>query len=116
MSICLPAAAIEAILPVLTLGMSLDSTSKQAADINPQVMRSFEEVTLECRALLGKTSLSVHEITNLEAGDVIRLPVKADGHTELWVGNVPAFRGTLGRSGRTLAIKISDSLRAPESA
>jgi flagellar motor switch protein FliM len=114
MSMCLPAAAIEAILPVLTLGMSLDPNAKKATTINQQVMRTFEDVTLQCRALLGSTSLPVSEVTNLEVGDLIRLPVKAEGSSELWVENVPAFRGTLGRSGRTLALKITDSLKPPE--
>lgn len=111
MSMCLPAAAIEAILPVLTFGMSLDAKSKKSAEINQQVKKTFEEVTLDCRALLGATSLSVDEVTNLEVGDLIRLPVKQDGLSELWVGNVPVFRGTLGRSGRTLAIKITETLK-----
>jgi flagellar motor switch protein FliM len=110
MSVCVPAAAIEAILPALTLGMSLEANAKKSAEINEQILETFEDVTLECRAVLGRTWLPVSEVTNLEVGDLIRLPVKAEAPAELCVENVTAFRGSLGRAGHTLALKISDRL------
>jgi flagellar motor switch protein FliM len=65
-------------------------------------------VQVECRGLLGRTELPIGEIADLEVGDLIRLPVRADGLAELWIENVRAFSGTLGRSGRNLALKVSE--------
>lgn len=112
MSLCLPAAAIEAVLPLLGQGVSLDAGSRTEPEINKQIMASFEEVKLNCRAVLGRTSLPVSEVTSLEVGDLIRLPTKAEGPSELWVENIPAFRGSLGRSGKTLAVKITDKIKS----
>ncbi|MEN6356135.1 MAG: flagellar motor switch protein FliM [Armatimonadota bacterium] len=107
MSICLPASAIEPILPALTAGRSLHTPGRGKDQTNPALMKSFEEVAVECRAVLGRTSLSVEEVSELDIGDVITLPVKEDGLAELWIENVPAFLGPLGLSGKNLALKIA---------
>jgi flagellar motor switch protein FliM len=51
----------------------------------------------------------VGEVTDLEVGDLIRLPTKEDGLAEFWVENVPAFLGPLGMSGKNLALKITSA-------
>jgi len=111
MSICLPAAAIEAVLPVLTLGMSVDKSASQVVEVNPELMRTFEEVSVNCRAVLGTTRMPVSEVANLEEGDLIQLPVKSESPAQLWVENVPVFLGALGKSGRVLALKITETLK-----
>jgi flagellar motor switch protein FliM len=113
MSICLPASAIESILPSLEAGKPA-SSHLQKSGINDSVKKSFEDVELECRAILGRIELPLSDVVNLEVGDLIRLPVKADRPVELWVDDVPAFAGALGRSGNTLAVKITNILRSDE--
>ncbi|MDH7601436.1 MAG: FliM/FliN family flagellar motor switch protein [Armatimonadota bacterium] len=112
MSICLPASAIESVLPSLETGKP-SSSQLHKGGINELVKKPFEEVELECRAILGRTELPLSDVVNLEVGDLIRLPVKADRPVELWVDNVPTFAGILGRSGNTLAVKISKVLKSP---
>jgi flagellar motor switch protein FliM len=113
MSVCIPAAAIEAVLPALALGKSVSSTVQRGGSENEALKRSFEDVEVECRAILGRTELPLTEIASLEVGDLIRLPAKVTGPTELWVENVATFAGVLGRSGRSLAVRISKALTAP---
>ncbi|MCE5324622.1 FliM/FliN family flagellar motor switch protein [bacterium] len=108
MSICLPASAIEPVLPALTAGRSLQSRGGGNDQTNPVLMKSFEEVAVECRAILGRTSLSVEEVSGLDVGDVIKLPIRENGTAEFWIENVPAFSGVLGLSGKNLALKISE--------
>lgn len=106
MSICLPASAIEPVLPALTMGRTLNA-SRSVDTIDPAVMKTFEKVSLECRAILGRTSLTFGEIADLEIGDLIKLPVKSNNSTEFWVGNIAAFSSTPGVSGSKVAIKIA---------
>jgi flagellar motor switch protein FliM len=108
MSICLPASAIEPVLPALTAGRSLQAPGHGRDQTNPALMKSFEDVVVECHAVLGRTTLSVEEVSDLEIGDVITLPIKEDGLAEFWVENIPAFCGPLGLSGKNLAIKIAN--------
>lgn len=114
MSICIPSWAVEPMLPRLTPGRALGSRMRQSDRVADALRRSFHGVEVECRAILGKTMLSVEEITGLAEGDLIRLPATMDGPTELWVESVPTFTGTLGLSGRKLAIKIAGPIAKPD--
>jgi len=106
-SICLPASAVESVLPALTLGRTLNSSSRRT-DINNEALRqSFDYVDVDCFAVLGRTSLTLEEVVNIEVGDLIKLPTKANGEVEMWVENVPTFAGTLGISDKKLAVRIA---------
>ncbi len=114
MSICLPASAIEPVLPALTLGRSMTAVrSHDAAD--PALLKSFEGVSLDCKVVLGRTSLSFGELADLEVGDLIKLPMNEQSSAELWVGSVAAFRGSPGVSGNKVAIKIENCIDSAES-
>jgi len=109
MSICLPASAIEPVLPALMMGRTLNvPRGHEFAD--PALMKTFESISLECRAVLGRTSLTLGELADLEVGDLIKLPVNEHSSAELWVGNVAAFAGKPGISGRKMAIKVAEPL------
>ncbi len=110
MSVCIPASAVETVLPALALGRSLNSGTQKVERINETLKRSFEDVEVDCRAILGRTMLPLADVMDLDVGDVIRLPVRTDQDAEVWVENVPTFAGSLGRSGRKLAVKISKLL------
>lgn len=110
MSICIPATSIEAVLPSLSLGRTLNMRSRQSDKAAEALKKTFDEVDVECRAILGRTSLSLEEVVNLEIGDLIQLPTKTNGCAELGVGNVATFEGVLGMSGRNLAVKVIRSM------
>ena len=110
MSVCIPAASVETVLPILTLGRNRNSQSQRDEKMSSALQKSFEEVEIESRAFLGRTNLPLEDIVNLEVGDLIRLPGNTNGSVELWMENVAAFTGTLGVSGKNLAIKIAKPL------
>lgn len=115
MSICIPATSIEAILPTLSLGKTLNTASRQSERATEMLRHAFEEVEVECSAVLGRTTLPLEDIVGLEEGDLIRLPTKSSGGLELWVEGVPAFTGSLGLSGKNLALKIIGPAEEPQS-
>lgn len=108
MSICIPISSIEAALPALS-GVGLHVSKRSEGD-SEALKRTFEDVEVECKAVLGRISLPVSEITELEVGDLIPLPVRVDSLAELWVENVAVFEGKLGRSGNNLAVKVENTL------
>ena len=114
MSICIPAVAVEAVLPALTVGRTLNSTGRRFdGKTNDALKKSFQDVSIECHATLGKTTLTLGEIVNLEIGDLICLPTKADGQVKIWIENVAAFEGDIGLSGKNLAFKVSKKIAEP---
>ena len=110
MSICIPASAVEAVLPALTLGRMLNAPTRRLDKTSEALKKNFDAVEMQCHAVLGRTNISLGEVVDLEVGDLIRLPTKADGELEFWVENVAAFSGVLGMSGKNLAVKISEPL------
>jgi flagellar motor switch protein FliM len=109
-SICIPASAIEAVLPALASRRAMNASSHRSDAVNEALRDSFDQVEVECTAVLGRTALSVQEVADLEVGDLIRLPVKTKQDAEIWVENLPVYAGPLGRSGQNLAIKIARKL------
>ena len=114
MSICIPSVAIEAIAPAFAEHRK--QTTKPIChlkEVDEKLKRSFYRIGVNCRAVLGRTSLSVGEVTDLEVGDLIRLPVRSDGKAELWVENVACFSGFVGQAKNSVAMQISDVLINP---
>lgn len=114
MSICIPATSIEAVLPALTLGKTLNSSTRYSEEGSELLRKAFEEVEVSCTAVLGRTALSLQDIVDLEVGDLLKLPTKADGELELWIENVAGFSGVLGLSGKNLAVKVVRPLESDE--
>ncbi len=110
MSICIPTSAVEAVVPKLSIGRSLDASGKHLEEVTDDLKKSFEEVSVKCRAVLGETSLDLGEVVQLEVGDFIKLPTKANGQVTMYVENVPAFAGNLGLAGKSMAMRIQKSL------
>jgi len=110
MSVCIRSSAIEGVLPALTMERAVNSQNQKADKMNDALRKSFEGVEVECRAVLGRTALPLGDVADLAVGDLIALPTKVDGNVELWIENVAAFAGTLGRSGKNLAVRVSREL------
>lgn len=114
MSICLPSAAIEAVLPALTVGRTLNIPGRRLdSQATAALDKVFRGVAMECHAVLGRTNLPLQDLVDLGVGDLISLPIKANGLAEVWIENVAAFSGALGLSGSNLAIKIAQRIEAP---
>lgn len=114
MSICIPASAIEAVLPALTVGRTLNVPAHRHNNQASQALRkAFDNVPMSCHAVLGSTHLPLQDVVDLQIGDVIGLPVRSSGLAELWIENSPTFGGVLGLSGSNLAVKIVRKLENP---
>ena len=114
MSICIPASAVEAILPNLTVGKSVGSISRQTSPMLEALKTSLDDVPLHCKAILGRTTLTMEDVINLQIGDVITLDAPSNSEVEMWVGDYQTCFGIPGRSGRKLGIKVTRTLKDRE--
>ncbi len=71
---------------------------------------SVSEAKVECKAILGKADLTIADIANLQPGDVLTLDTPANSEVEFWVGDKPAYAGTIGRKGSKVGIKVNKSI------
>lgn len=113
MSICLPAAAVQGALPKLSKQRMADSSSLRQDKNNSALKRNFQRVAVECRAVLGRTTLPLGEIADLEVGDLIKLSAKASGPVELRIENVSAFQGKLGILNGNMAVQVIERMANP---
>jgi flagellar motor switch protein FliM len=65
---------------------------------------------LEMRAVLGTTQLTIGDIVNLQAGDVIRVGQHARRDIRMAVGEKTWFTGIMGVSRNRKAVKIREIL------
>lgn len=71
---------------------------------------SVNEAKVECRAILGRADVTIADITNLRPGDILTLDTPINSEVEFWVGNKPAYAGSIGRKGSKVGIKVTRSL------
>jgi len=107
MSICIPAGAIEAILPSLSVGRSVGSVPRHTPATVEALKQSLQEVSLECRVVIGRVALTMSDVVNLQVGDVITLDTKPNSEAEFWVGSTQTCFGIPGRAGKKLGLRVT---------
>lgn len=107
MSICVPASAVEAILPSLAVGRAVSSSSRQTPAVIEALQNNLEELDMECSAVLGRTTLTIGDVVNLREGDIIALETKPNSEVEFWVGGTKTCFAIPGRAGRKLGLRVT---------
>jgi flagellar motor switch protein FliM len=115
LNLCIPHMTVEPVMPKLStkLWFSLiekGSTEESRKDIETRVEGTKVPVT----AVLGKTTISVHDFLMLQQGDVIPLNTHVDGKIEVKVGSMLKFYGKPGARNKKAAVKITDVIREEE--
>lgn len=108
-------------LPHLTLEPILDKLSAhnwfktQSREVRPADLMALESRVSGARvnvvAELGRTNLSISEILDLNAGDVIVLDAAKTDPVHIYVGNQPKFIGRPGRIRGRVAVEIIGDVR-----
>ena len=105
MNICIPAIALEPISSQLGLEM-FTGTKAISEEDRRKVLDHIERALVEMEAVLGRTTLTVEEILDLEEGDVVCLPNFVDTPIVVTVGGVEKFYGMMGLYKGRKAVKI----------
>jgi flagellar motor switch protein FliM len=108
MNICYPVIALEPVLPKLASRdlMLNETSSKKSRNQELQVLIGGAGVTVESN--LGTAELSLRDVLNLCAGDIIRLNSSADDIVSLSVDGKERFRGEIGLRRFRKSIKITE--------
>jgi len=85
--------------------LQVDPSARQAA------MASVSRVMLPIRVILGNASLSLREVMELQAGDVIQLDTGLRDQLVVMVSGKKQFTGKVGRSGNHLAVQVTGVIR-----
>ncbi|MGG1401137.1 flagellar motor switch protein FliM [Bacillus salipaludis] len=103
MTLCLPHLIVEPVLPKLTTHQWLSSMSKTNDKQQDLLKRNLDMVTVPVIAELGKGTLPVSDLLNLQVGDVIGIET---GKLKIKVGDSTRFLGNPGLQKGRYAVQI----------
>jgi len=106
--VTLPYAMVEPIREILDAGVQSDRTDVDERWVTA-LREEIKESEVELSSTLTETEITLREVLNLKAGDVI--PIDVPGAVTLRAENIPVFRGRFGVAQGNCAIKISDRVR-----
>lgn len=116
-SLCIPYFLMEPIIDKLSSQQWFVSTSRKSDDsVRENLVRSLERVKIPMAIELGHTVLSLADVYNLEAGDVIRLDEAMNDEMDVRVGNCVRFKARPGTVDGRLAAEVSRVLSEDEAA
>jgi len=106
--VTMPYAMIEPLREVLDSGMASDRVEKDERWM-VCLREEIEDAEIELSTLLGRTSITLAELVNLKAGDI--LTCDFTGKVLVLAEDVPVFRGSFGLSRGQQAIKFEERMR-----
>jgi flagellar motor switch protein FliM len=106
--VTMPYSMIEPLREVLDSGMASDRVEKDERWM-VCLREEIEDAEIELSTLLGRTSITLAELVNLKAGDV--LSCDFTGKVMVLAEDVPVFRGSFGLSRGQQAIKFEERMR-----
>ncbi len=106
LDICLPDAVLSKIFAEINKGNAV--MRKEREDHSDDIYSHLQTSELEIIAELGRTRLQLHDIYNLDVGDVIDMGMKRDSPVSLRIGGREWFTGFMGTHEKHLAVKIRD--------
>ena len=109
MNICYPVIALEPILPKLAsrdLMLNESTSTKKSRNTELQVLLGGAKVGIE--AMLGNAELSLRDLLDLKAGDIVRLNNPADDIVTLSVDGKDRFKGQIGLRRFRKSIQVTE--------
>lgn len=103
MTLCLPHLIVEPILPKLSSHQLLSAMSKTTGQQDEKLKHSLDTVSVPVSAELGRATLQVSDLINLQVGDVIGIET---GPLKVKVGHLTRFLGNPGQQKGRYAVQI----------
>lgn len=107
MSLCFPFSMLEPVIPNLSLRRWIAGhREEEDQSRSVEIAQAMPAIGLKVRALLGSIPLSIHELSFLKPGDIMRLEVGPQSLGVLEVEGVPKYVVKVGTSHRKKAVQI----------
>ena len=112
MNICIPGTLLSNIFEIIdkTKHLAKKNDSILHRNSKEDILESVRESKMDVMAQLGVARLSLDDVYNLHAGDVIDLNKPQDSLVSLFIEGQPWFSGQLGVHNKNVAVKIEDRI------
>ncbi len=106
MNVCLPGMMLANIFTEINRENPASRVERE--DHSEEIYQHLQDTNLEVIAELGRTSIQLQDVYNLNVGDVINLGQKKDSAVSLRIGGRQWFGGLMGSYEKHLAVKIKE--------
>jgi flagellar motor switch protein FliM len=103
MTLCLPHLILEPMLPRLSTHQLLSTMAKTSIPQQDKLQQNLDKVQVPVIAELGRATIPVSDVANLQIGDVIGIET---GKIQVRVGNLTRFLGNPGQKKGRYAVQI----------
>lgn len=115
MNMCLPFFTLEEIMDKLnTRYWYANMQERRDENYDEYIESLLRKVDVPVKAVLGRSTVSVGDFANLQAGDVIRLDSQVDSELSVYVGNIRKFTAMPGASKDKYAVRVTSVIREGE--
>ena len=115
MNVALPYITIESVIDNLNTKFWFSNMTQFSEEVyNDYIEGMLRRVDVPLKCLLGKSTVTVSDFTNLSVGDIIRLDTNVESALEIYVGNIKKFTAVAGASNDKYAVKVTSVLREEE--
>lgn len=109
--VVMPYSMVEPIRELLDAGVQsdkMDTDVRWSMALRDEIM----DVPVNLRAKLLDVDLSLRDLMELQAGDII--PIDVPESATVFVEDLPTYRAKMGKSGDNIALKITEKLKRPD--
>lgn len=115
MNICLPYSCIEGVMDKLnTKYWFSQSVERTDESYEKNIEYLISKSVVPVKAILGKSTISIEDFANIQAGDIIKLDRPVDQELDIYVGDIRKFTAMPGASDGNNAVRITDIIRGEE--
>lgn len=108
MNICFPTFALEEVLAKLNVQQfGGTGSSEKGTEWSNSLKRQIEKAGVSLTAILGTSTITLHELIDLEVDDIIRTQIGIKHDVEVDIGGKTRVWGTPGVSNGKVAIKVT---------
>lgn len=108
MSVCVPVATIEPVISKLSTELCMGGAKRNTSDESTEdLTQNLSRMPMTCSAILGSTTVTIGDLVNLAAGDVVRLNTNIRSDLTFAVGEHRKFYCKPGLVGSRLAVQIT---------
>lgn len=113
-NICIPYIVLEPIVDKLTVHFYYSAAQKTSATNMNTIQRKLQNTKVPLRVVVGTTTISVKELLELSAGDVIQLDKNVNAELEVIIGQRPKFICRPGIFGNKISVQVTGVIEEGE--
>ncbi len=115
MNVCLPYITLEDVMDKLNtkywFSTMQDRDEQSYADV---IETAINKALIPVSAELGRSTITVLDFVNLQAGDIIKLDRSVEDELDVYVGNIVKFKALPGTFSDNYAVKVTEIYREEE--